>query len=414
MAVEFRCEKCGKLLKLDVEPGKTATCPHCNKKIVVPEALASLPQPQVAPDQPRAGLPAEQEQEEHRETDAVMAIMARVMPWAISVFFHVGVALIVMFIAIMTPPKEKETPTTRSAPTKPPEPERRLAKQQMTQKVGSQYVSQLDSTQNQKQTDSRGLALEETAVVDYSPTQGDAPTMISRLGQGGSGPGGTLARYDRENRIGGTRFWGTLARADDVIYLIDRSASMNLEGAFDRLKIELARSVAGLDDRQRFNVIFFGGGKSEPDMLDGQGLVLGTMENKVQVEEFLRDIVPVGGTLVLSALERAFAMLEKGNPQTDKVIWLLSDGAFEGTIGGTNEYTDKAGRKLTGNDAVLAWLNDRNLRIQAKDEKGNPVTRRKVQIYTFLYRGDAAQDIKVMETIAAQHDGKFTRVTKND
>ena len=50
MATEFRCEKCGKLLSLDTEPGETVKCPHCKKKVVVPVVLASLPRPQVKPD----------------------------------------------------------------------------------------------------------------------------------------------------------------------------------------------------------------------------------------------------------------------------------------------------------------------------------------------------------------------------
>ena len=51
MAVEFRCEKCGKLLSADAEPGSMMKCPHCQKKVAVPAGLASLPQPHLPPGQ---------------------------------------------------------------------------------------------------------------------------------------------------------------------------------------------------------------------------------------------------------------------------------------------------------------------------------------------------------------------------
>ena len=52
MTVDFRCEKCGKLLSVDAAEGSSVRCPHCNKKVQVPAALAALPRPQVPPGSP--------------------------------------------------------------------------------------------------------------------------------------------------------------------------------------------------------------------------------------------------------------------------------------------------------------------------------------------------------------------------
>ena len=70
MAVEFRCENCGKMLSVDAAPGSPVKCPHCRKKVTVPEALASLPRPHVPPTAsppPRAQAPASEGDEGEEE-----------------------------------------------------------------------------------------------------------------------------------------------------------------------------------------------------------------------------------------------------------------------------------------------------------------------------------------------------------
>ena len=54
MAIEFRCEQCGKLLSVDAEPESRVKCPYCKAKVVVPAGLASLPTPQVPGGPPPA------------------------------------------------------------------------------------------------------------------------------------------------------------------------------------------------------------------------------------------------------------------------------------------------------------------------------------------------------------------------
>ena len=50
--VEFRCERCGKLLGAQAQDGQFVKCPHCRNKVAIPHGLASLPRPQIPGTQP--------------------------------------------------------------------------------------------------------------------------------------------------------------------------------------------------------------------------------------------------------------------------------------------------------------------------------------------------------------------------
>jgi len=240
-----------------------------------------------------------------------------------------------------------------------------------------------------------------------TPMKGEAPVVISTRGGPGGGRGGALAQTGPRT-MGGLEFLGTPAQADDIVYVIDKSGSMLAEGAFDQLRLKLAESIGGLDPSQRFHVIFFGE-KKEPLELDARRLMPATPEHKLAVAQFLDKIAPTGQTLVLPALERAFAVCRAAKDERSKLVCLLSDGGFEGFIGGTNEYKGK-----TGNKAVLAWLDDNNEKTEERDLHGDLVPRRKIQVYTFLYRGDDPEAVKVMKEIASQHNGLFTHVGKDE
>ncbi|MCP4377092.1 MAG: hypothetical protein GY794_13055, partial [bacterium] len=115
MGIEFQCDECGQLLNVDTEPGMTVACPHCSADVIVPEALASLPQPQVegaSPPPPPEQQPdvdgeyLEEEEELEEEDSGVMTVMAHVMPWTISIFFHAGLALIFFLLVMIAQAEE--------------------------------------------------------------------------------------------------------------------------------------------------------------------------------------------------------------------------------------------------------------------------------------------------------------------
>jgi biopolymer transport protein ExbD len=209
----------------------------------------------------------------------------------------------------------------------------------------------------------------------------------------------TRAAPDKRN----VRMFTTSVQADEVVYVVDSSGSMAAEGAFDLLQLDLAESIAALDESKKFHLIFFRG--REPIENSPRKLVAATAENKLQVGEFLDGIIPEKETLVLAALSRAFDVLKAGDPKARKVIFLVSDGGFEGYAGSNNEYKD-----LTGNKAVLAWLYDNNRKVKVRDAEGHVAMRREVQICTFLYHGKDPEAAKVMKEIATWHDGEFTHI----
>ena len=118
-------------------------------------------------------------------------------------------------------------------------------------------------------------------------------------------------------------FYGVRSAAQTVVFVVDRSGSMGESDRLERAKIELRRSVAGLQFPQKFTVIFY---DDEPIPMPGVGLKSVDTATKDQFTAWLRLIQPDGGTDPRGALRIAMSL----HPDA---IYLLSDGAFpEGTV----------------------------------------------------------------------------------
>jgi DNA-directed RNA polymerase subunit RPC12/RpoP len=395
MAVDFRCEKCGKLLSLDARPGEETKCPHCLKKITVPAGLASLPRPQVPPNAAREGAQAgEEEGGALGEQDPVMNVLAQVMPWVISVFFHLGLVLITMFIAIIVIDEKTDKSTKRPDATVVPKRDRVTRK---IPKTGYKNAPKRPARQPLPSL-TRGDAQVKSDKLEGTGLRGKTSAVIGTSGAGT--PGGKLAATGpRRFGGGGAGFFGATVKAEDIVYVIDKSGSMEMEGAFDTLRVKLAQSIGGLNPTQHFHLIFFG--PRTPLEMDVRRLVPATEEAKIEVARFLDGLVAEGQTIVLPALERAFAVLRQGESRAEKLIFLLSDAGFESYGRARNEY-----RGLVGNEAVKAWLDEHNRKVPAPDG----TLRREVRIFTFLYRGKDPEAVKLMKQIAADHDGEFHMV----
>ena len=106
VTVDVRCDRCGKPVSLDAEPGSVARCPRCGNEFTVPPApgvsaarnqlkagtSSSQPAPPLEPaDQKTAG---EDKQE-------LMAALSRVLPWVVSAFLHVGLLLVFALLTMV-------------------------------------------------------------------------------------------------------------------------------------------------------------------------------------------------------------------------------------------------------------------------------------------------------------------------
>ena len=173
--------------------------------------------------------------------------------------------------------------------------------------------------------------------------------------------------------------FGAKTRADNIVYVIDRSGSMT--DTFETVKHEMLRSIGKLRyeltgeirRQQSYHIILFAEGKPIEDR--SRQLKRATYDNKVLAYEFLDDIVATGQTDPIPALKRAFEVLA-GARRKKSVIMLLTDGAFEDS------------------SQVLATIDQLN-------------AGKTVRVNTFLYGNRPPEAVKTMKQIAQSHNGKY-------
>jgi hypothetical protein len=117
---------------------------------------------------------------------------------------------------------------------------------------------------------------------------------------------------------GATAFFQVAAQGRAIVYVIDRSASMGLNGALAAARRELLASLDRLPADARFQVIVYNR-TPEPLRLGGRtGLAFATPENKQQAAALLEGLTAEGSTEHLPALKAALAL----DPD---VIFFLTD-----------------------------------------------------------------------------------------
>jgi hypothetical protein len=166
----------------------------------------------------------------------------------------------------------------------------------------------------------------------FPPSFGDTPfsnslpgNLAMPVGGGGQGdPGKGDGEGDGKKGkkgAGMASFFGTQARADRIVFLVDNSNSMS-EGRFETALVELARSVDSLSIKQSFYVIFYSDAAYRmfhPQPADE--LINATRENKQKLRDWLSTVeMCVGGQLV-----DAMEIVDQLKPQ---VVYLLSDGVL--------------------------------------------------------------------------------------
>lgn len=389
MTIEFRCEKCGKLLTVDDPSGKSVRCEHCHKKVTVPAALASLPRPHVPPETRTVPVETDEPVDPSAET-AVMAALAGAMPWVLSAFLHLGLFLVMVFVVMLV---------TEPEPTQPP-------------KVFSSlpYLSEASGGVMEPKTWKPLRGSKDRATVRIRRKRkrpdeidpGRSKKVIRLLAPGPEGNSG--AEIDiglKDSRaIDGppVRFiTPDPGGAYNIVYVVDRSGSMS--PYFHEVRTEMIRSISRLEEVQQFHIVLFNNNRTTEG--PRRRLVAADTEHRLAAVRFLQDVRAEGQTTALVALQRAFAVLRRADPhKRGKIIFLLTDGDFSGMTGGSN-YTTPDGRKLSGNEAVLAWLREHN----------RP---RRVRINTLLFRMNDPRARAVLKTIAEENGGRFKFVSPDE
>lgn len=387
MSIEFRCENCGKLLSVDGEPGNSMKCPHCGKTVDIPSVVASLPRPLVAPNAApppapqRSPEPQPAAQEEAPAPDSeVMTMMARFMPWIISVFFHVGIAMILAFATMMVQGAAANVDENNDEAIVPDA--------AWSDEPGGSLTPSKDPTADPSRNSSvtRSDYAKREAVADAGFTSKRAAISvaggIAASAGGGEGKGNLLGLRGGGGGGPQSNFFGKGGNAHHVVYVIDRSGSM-LE-TFDKLRAELLNSISKLKPVQDFHVIFFAAGK--PQENPPQQLVQASPERRQEAAEFLGGITCEGQTDPVPALQRAFEVLDKADTKKKgKLIYLLTDGRFPD-----------------------------NKKVEDVINKYNSTAKEKVFICTFLY-GDKEKDASAfLEKLAKDNKGKFKIITDEE
>jgi len=363
MAVEFSCKNCRKQIIVAADAGTDLVCPHCGKPVRVPADATPAGtgrRSHRSRAKTRPAAPAS-DQAQKRKT------MTSTMPWLISVLFHVALALVMMFAAMIV--------VRNRVPEGMTIPEAFLS--DMPGGVMTSTEQQLKPLQSTKvPAVQRRRASRRPAEIDTGKTE----KRIELIAAGGGG--GLLSPFRLES--GGqssvkTSFYGSGGNAHHIVYVVDRSGSMI--DSFDFVRLEMLKSVSRLRPPQDFHVILFASGDAVENT--PKRLVPADFQHKEQLAEFLSDIRPGGQTDPAPALRRAFAVLQKANKLPGKLIYLLTDGVFQ------------------DNAKVLETIRKANASGQ-------------VLINTYLYGHRPPKAVEIMKQIAGENGGVYRYVPADE
>lgn len=169
----------------------------------------------------------------------------------------------------------------------------------------------------------------------------DVGTLMAGGGRGAGralGGGGGRGAAGDEARLGATSFFGTPAKANCIVFLVDNSGSMK-QGRMETTLFELARSVEAMTEKQRFYVVFYSD-QAYPMLYPSSVMepLAATRENKERLYRWLQTVELCSGGALVKAMELA----ESLQPQ---VVYVLSDGDIS-SVRTMEKLTQANGRKF--------------------------------------------------------------------
>jgi len=263
------------------------------------------------------------------------AWIGAVMPLILSLFFHLGVAMILAFamaVTIAMPPPpiapidvgltnpmgQRETLFVPNATT-------------LTGGDESRRPHRIDA--NRPFPENSPHRPEHDVIIRRTDSAGPVTAMLPDGNTGISGKSATTGGGGlflqgvlggRAGRGGVTGISGARAEVDNIIFVIDRSGSMLAD--MPRLRQELKKAVRQLKPNQRFALILFTSG--EPREFSPSRLVAADEATKSQFFAYASDIEAGGRTDPMPALKRAFTLARSAPKSQYTAICLLSDGVF--------------------------------------------------------------------------------------
>ena len=123
-----------------------------------------------------------------------------------------------------------------------------------------------------------------------------------------SSPAGSMSR---------TTFWKVEATGTSFVFVIDRSASMSHRGTLELAKKELFQAIDQLEEKSKFQVIFYNTEAFLIPLGDGQ-MIEATQINRSRAKKEISKIQPEGGTNHVKPLVLAFGL-------KPEVVYYLTD-----------------------------------------------------------------------------------------
>ncbi len=251
-------------------------------------------------------IPADEAVREEKETlgDEVNAVLLGLLPWGISILFHVGLVLLAIFVVWSTidslnQEEEVIIPIARLSAT----PGAPLTMKTTKKKIKSR---QRVMTKSVRETPTK-LSSKVDAKIPLIGAAGGSPGKAS--------PFGTTIRTDSGARA---TMYGSGGNAKRIAYIIDASGSLLDSMPF--VINEIKQSVSKLSDEQAFTVIFFQG--EEAIEIPPPGLKKADSESKQMIMNWLDvdsgNVVPRGRSNPVKAIKVAL----RYKPQ---LVFLLSD-----------------------------------------------------------------------------------------
>ncbi len=302
--------------------------------------------------------------DEHPGGEKALSVLGKAMPWVISLLFHLGLFLIMVFVVfVMLQEKQAEEIIIPDA-VMSDDPGGRMT-------ISDDYMKAVKTS---KVSQKRKFIRKGKVTVDTGKTA----RPLDIIGMGG-GASADAAQMGMTTVAGGgpkSSFFGSGGNAYNVVYVVDCSGSMR--DWFNDVRREMLRSIGRLRKTQMFHIILFAEGEPIENHL--KKLVPATRANKKEAARFLSDVTAKAQTDPIPALNRAFDVLRSARKR-GRLIYLLTDGEFP------------------DNEKVLRA-------IRAK----NPSKKKKVYINTFLYGTKPPEAVGVMKRIAEENGGRYTFV----
>ena len=288
----------------------------------------------------RAAVPEpELLEDEVLEEDGLPPWFDAAAPWMASIVFHLGVGLLVLFLAwfvigaanrLARDVEPIVIPSTFQDPGTPgglPAPGELNSSREAAQNRIKNLMQSDGWAQYESNTPAASSMLNEAGGAEAADVIFRGVGGSTGIGQGnGMGSGGPLAPYGTPGGGWGagpkSNFFGNGGGAFRIVYVIDHSGS--LVDNFDFLREEVKRSVGNLLPVQQFAVVAF---SEDVRVLGPLGLQRATASAKRNLDRRIDEIDARGqNDDLLLPFERAFETAFSMKPQ---LIYFLTDGAFD-------------------------------------------------------------------------------------